>query len=63
MKHLMVAALLAAFSGGTFTTDTARPNILNATNGDGLYEKFMRGEKFNTGWVNTTDFEKPPINP
>ncbi len=31
--------------------------------GDGLYEKFMRGEKVNTGWVNPTDFEKQPIKP
>jgi hypothetical protein len=30
-------------------------------NGGGLYEKFMRGEKVNTGWVNPTDFEKTPI--
>ena len=33
------------------------------TNGDGLYEKFMRGEKVNTGWVNPTDFEKGPVKP
>jgi len=31
------------------------------TSGDGLYEKFMRGEKVNTGWVNPTDFEKRPV--
>jgi hypothetical protein len=31
------------------------------TSGDGLYEKFMRGEKVDTGWVNPTDFEKGPI--
>jgi arylsulfatase A-like enzyme len=31
------------------------------TSGDGLYEKFMRGEKVDTGWVNPTDFEKRPI--
>jgi hypothetical protein len=31
------------------------------TSGDGLYEKFMRGEKVSTGWVNPTDFEKGPI--
>ena len=26
----------------------------------GFYEKFLRGEKMNTNWVNPTDFEKPP---
>jgi arylsulfatase A-like enzyme len=31
------------------------------TNGDGLYEKFMRGEKVNTGWVNPGDFEEQPV--
>ena len=31
------------------------------TNGDGFYEKFMRGEKLDAGWVNETDFEKEPI--
>jgi N-sulfoglucosamine sulfohydrolase len=33
------------------------------TNGDGFYEKFMRGEKVNAGWVNPTDFENPAIKP
>jgi hypothetical protein len=33
------------------------------TEGDGLYEKFMRGETVKTGWVNPTDFEKQPIKP
>ena len=33
------------------------------TEGDGLYEKFMRGEKIKTGWINPTDFEKGPIKP
>jgi N-sulfoglucosamine sulfohydrolase len=33
------------------------------TEGDGLYEKFMRGEKVKTGWVNPTDFEKQIIKP
>jgi N-sulfoglucosamine sulfohydrolase len=33
------------------------------TNGDGFYEKFMRGEKLNAGWVNPTDFEKQPVIP
>lgn len=33
------------------------------TTGDGFYEKFMRGEKVNSGWVNETDFEKAPIEP
>ena len=33
------------------------------TEGDGLYEKFMRGEEVKTGWVNPTDFEKQPIKP
>ena len=32
-----------------------------ATNGAGFYEKFMRGEKMNAGWVSPTDFEKEPI--
>jgi hypothetical protein len=32
-----------------------------ATNGAGFYEKFMRGEKVNAGWVSPTDFEKGPI--
>ncbi len=27
----------------------------------GFYERFMRGEKIPTGWVNDTDFEKEPI--
>ncbi|MEZ6055973.1 MAG: sulfatase [Planctomycetaceae bacterium] len=31
------------------------------TNGDGFYEKFMRGEKTNSGWVNKTDFEPAPL--
>ncbi len=31
--------------------------------GDGLYENFMRGEKVETGWINPTDFEKEPIKP
>lgn len=31
--------------------------------GDGLYEKFMRGEDVKTGWVNRGDFEKQPIEP
>ncbi|MGL5017234.1 MAG: sulfatase family protein [Luteolibacter sp.] len=33
------------------------------TDGDGLYEKFMRGEAIKTGWINPTDFEKEPIKP
>ena len=29
----------------------------------GFYERFMRGEKMNTGWVSETDFEtKPPLS-
>jgi hypothetical protein len=31
------------------------------TNGDGFYEKFLRGEKVNAGWVNESDFEKVPF--
>jgi hypothetical protein len=27
----------------------------------GFYERFMRGEKLNAGWVNASDFEKVPI--
>jgi N-sulfoglucosamine sulfohydrolase len=33
------------------------------TTGAGFYEKFMRGEKINAGWVNKTDFEAGPIKP
>lgn len=33
------------------------------TNGDGFYEKFIRGEKVSAGWVSPTDFEKQPIKP
>ena len=33
------------------------------SSGDGLCEKFMRGEPIETGWVNPTDFEKGPIKP
>jgi arylsulfatase A-like enzyme len=33
------------------------------TEGDGLYEQFMRGEKVKTDWVNPTDFEKQPLKP
>lgn len=29
----------------------------------GFYERFLRGEKLTTGWVNPTDFEKAPISP
>ena len=31
------------------------------TSGDGFYEKYLRGEKPEAGWVNQTDFEKEPI--
>jgi arylsulfatase A-like enzyme len=34
-----------------------------ATNGAGFYEKYMRGEKVNAGWVSPTDFEKEPVKP
>ena len=27
----------------------------------GFYERYMRGEKMNSGWVNPSDFEKEPI--
>lgn len=40
--------------GTVFDNDTP-------TNGDGFYEKFMRGEKVNAGWVEPTDFEKQPF--
>ena len=33
------------------------------TSGAGFYEKYMRGEKVNAGWVNKTDFEAGPIKP
>jgi len=26
--------------------------------GSNFYERYMKGEKLNTGWVNPTDFEK-----
>ena len=29
----------------------------------GFYERIMRGEKLNTGWVSPTDYEKTPIAP
>ena len=29
----------------------------------GFYERFMRGEKMQTGWVKPTDFEKAPVAP
>jgi N-sulfoglucosamine sulfohydrolase len=29
----------------------------------GFYERFLRGEKLQTGWVNDTDFEKLPPDP
>ena len=29
----------------------------------GFYERFMGGEKLNTGWVSPTDFEKQPVKP
>jgi N-sulfoglucosamine sulfohydrolase len=28
----------------------------------GFYERFMRGERLNTGWVNQTDFEPEPLD-
>jgi N-sulfoglucosamine sulfohydrolase len=28
------------------------------TSGDGFYEKYLRGQEVNAGWVNPTDFEK-----
>lgn len=27
----------------------------------GFYERFMRGEKLQTDWVNASDFEPPPL--
>jgi hypothetical protein len=27
----------------------------------GFYERYMRGEKLQAGWVNATDFEKAPL--
>ena len=29
----------------------------------GFHEKFLRGEKLKTGWVNDTDYEKGPVRP
>jgi arylsulfatase A-like enzyme len=31
------------------------------TQGDGFYEKFLRGERPTAGWVNETDFEPAPL--
>ena len=28
----------------------------------GFYERFMKGEKIQAGWVSDSDFEKAPIN-
>jgi len=28
----------------------------------GFYERFLKGEKMNTGWVNTSDFENSPLD-
>ena len=28
---------------------------------NGFYERYMKGEKFNNGWVNPGDFEKEPL--
>ncbi len=33
------------------------------TSGDGFYEKFLRGEKVNAGWVNESDFETRLLKP
>ena len=33
------------------------------TTGQGFYERFMRGEKVNAGWVEPSDFEKSPVQP
>lgn len=32
------------------------------TQGGGFYEKYLRGEKVNAGWVSPSDFEKEPIS-
>ena len=32
------------------------------TSNPGFYERFMKGEKLNTGWVNPSDFEKAPLD-
>jgi N-sulfoglucosamine sulfohydrolase len=28
----------------------------------GLYERFMKGEKLKTGWVNPSDYEPAPLD-
>ncbi len=33
------------------------------TSGAGFYERYMKGQKVNAGWVEETDFEKGPLNP
>ncbi len=32
------------------------------TSHPGFYERFMKGEKLDTGWVKPTDFEKQPLD-
>ena len=32
------------------------------TNGAGFYEKYMKGQKVNAGWVEKTDFETAPLS-
>ena len=34
----------------------AKPNAV------GFYERYLKGEKLKTGWVNPTDFEKQPLD-
>jgi hypothetical protein len=29
--------------------------------GHNFYERFMKGDKVKAGWVNTSDFEKGPV--
>lgn len=33
------------------------------TMGDGFYERYLRGEKINAGWVEPSDFEPRPLEP
>jgi arylsulfatase A-like enzyme/predicted GH43/DUF377 family glycosyl hydrolase len=60
LRERMEAALKAQgdprMAGQGHVFDDYKP-----TAGDGFYEKFMRGEKPEAGWVNASDFEPRPL--
>jgi hypothetical protein len=62
LAERMEAELLAQedprMSGNGAIFDSYTP-----TNGAGFYEKYMKGQKVNAGWVEKTDFEKAPLTP